>query len=84
MEILNNVDTAESIKNGFLISLFEESEDIDLDLQPIADAIADFNYMDYIGTRTINDLIAKYQEIVDEEAAKLGVDEVEYAYEEGN
>ena len=78
MEILNNVDTAESIKNGFLLSLFEESEEIDLNLQPIADAIADFDYIGYIGTKTINDLIAKYQEIVDAEVAKLGVDDVEY------
>lgn len=35
MEILNNIETADAVKNGFLISLMEESEEIDLNLQPI-------------------------------------------------
>lgn len=74
MEILDSFETAEAIRDGFLLNLYEQNEDSDFNLQPVIDAVDDFDYESYIGYKTINDLVAAYQNVISEKALELGID----------
>ena len=68
MEILKNKETAETIRDGFLLDLYDHKEDSDFDMQPVID------YESYIGYKTINDLVAAYQNIISEKVLEIGID----------
>ena len=74
MEILDTYETAETIRDGFLLNLYEQNEGSDFNLQPVIDAVNDFDYEFYIGNKTINDLVAAYQNVISEKSLELGID----------
>ena len=43
-------------------------------MQPVIDAVNDFDYESYIGYKTINDLVAAYQNIISEKVLEIGID----------
>ena len=73
MEILKNKETAETIRDGFLLDLYDHKEDSDFDMQPVIDAVNDFDYESYIGYKTINDLVAAYQNIISEKVLEIDI-----------
>ena len=74
MEILKNKETAETIRDGFLLDLYNHKEDSDFDMQPVIDAVNDFDYESFIGYKTINDLVAAYQNVISEKVLEIGID----------
>ena len=74
MEILKNKETAETIRDGFLLDLYDHKEESDFDMQPVIDAVNDFDYESFIGYKTINDLVAAYQNVISEKVLEIGID----------
>ena len=77
MEILKNKETAETIRDGFLLDLYNHKEDSDFDMQSVIDAVIDavndFDYESYIGYKTINDLVAAYQNVISEKVLEIDI-----------